>query len=406
MAPNSILLLVVLIVLAVAGVAGVILLPRLFVKIGCGLLALLFAMTSGIAVVNDYYGYYQSWAQLSADLTGSYSSFANTTAPSRTGGPVLHGQLRSMVFRGRRSDISRAGFVYLPPQYFEHAYARTRFPVIELIHGAPGNPSSWVVHLHLASVMEHLLANRAIGPMIVVMPAMYVGRQYEECLDEPGGPQDDTYISYDVRADVLAGYRASRDPAQWGIGGLSSGGYCAVNLALRHRGQFGAAAAMDGYFRPTDGPAAALLHDNPALEAVNNPLLMASRLRGGTHPLAAFWLSAGTGDARDWASARAFGQALHGIEQVTLYREPGASHNVYAWSAALPHLLAWAWTQLAPPSLRVQFPIAGPVRSGIIAPAQQVVRHHRDRRLLAKSKLSTPAPRIGSGPTTHRAAHP
>lgn len=366
MAPNSILLLVLLLVLAAAGVAGVIVLPRLFVKIGCGLLALLFAMTSGVAVVNDYYGYYQSWTQLSADLTGSDASFAGTTIPHRSVGRVRHGQLRAVTFRGARSGITRGGFVYLPPQYFEHPYAGVRFPVLELIHGSPGDPAFWIVHLHLVSVMEHLLAAHSLGPMIIVMPAMSVGRQYEECLDVPGGARDDTYISADVRADVLAGFRASRDPAQWGIAGLSSGGYCAVNLALRHRGLFGAAAAMDGYFRPGDGPAGRLLRHDRVLEAANDPLLAASRLTSGVHPLPAFWLSAGTGDAKDWAAALAFSRALHGVEQISVYREPGAAHNVYAWAPALPHLLAWAWTQLAPPSLRTQFPVAGPVHAGTI----------------------------------------
>lgn len=364
--PDSTLLLIIVLAIAVAALAGVVVQRRLVTKIGCSVLAMLMSVTAGIVIVNDYYGYYQSWSQLSADLTGSYASYASTIAVSRTVGAVQHGQLRAVTFHGARSGINRPGFVYLPPQYDEPQFAKTRFPVVELIHGSPGSPTAWVVHLHLVSVMNRLLAAHEVGPMIVVMPTMSVGRHFEECVNAPGGAQDDTYLTFDVRSDVLADFRASSDPGQWGIGGLSSGGYCAVNVSLRHRGEFGAAAAMDGYFRPTDGPAARVLHHNPALEAANDPLLTASRLTSGVHPLPAFWLSAGTGDARDWAAAQAFVRVLHGLEQVTLYREPGAGHNFYAWAPALPHLLSWMWTQAAPPDLRMQFPIAGAVRTGVI----------------------------------------
>jgi hypothetical protein len=197
------------------------------------------------------------------------------------------------------------------------------------------------------------------------MPTMSVGRHFEECVNAPGAP-DDTYITDDVRDDVLHAFRASPVPAEWGIGGYSSGGYCAANLALRHPGDFGAAGVMDGYFRPSDGPAAAALHDNPAAEAANDPLLAAQRLRFGAHPLPSFWLSAGTGDAADYAAAEAFTTALHDIESVTLYREPGVGHNFYAWRPSIPRMLAWMWSQIAPPQLRVQFPIAGGVTNSTI----------------------------------------
>ncbi len=368
MEPNSTLLLALTLLAAVAALAGVILLRQLGTKIGCGLLAMLLSVTAGMAVVNDYYGYYQTWSQLSADLTGSYSSFADSASLSRASGPRLHGQLRSLSLLGARSGITRDGFVYLPPQYFQRQYAHIRFPVVELIHGSPGNQLAWVVHLRVVLVMDHLLAAHEIGPMILVVPAMNAGRHYEECLNVPRGPQDDTYISDDVRTDVLSAFRASPDPSQWGISGFSSGGYCAVNLALRHPAQFGASAALSGYFRPTDGEAAGVLHDNAVDEAANDPLLRAEQLRTGAHPLPAFWLSAGTGDASDWAAALAFVKALHGVEQVQLYREPGASHNVYAWQPAVPTMLSWMWAQLAPPDLRVQFPIAGKAQASTIKP--------------------------------------
>jgi hypothetical protein len=146
---------------------------------------------------------------------------------------------------------------------------------------------------------------------------------------------------------------------------------------------------MDGYFRPGDGPAAAALHFNPAAERANDPLLAARRLGRSVAALPSFWISAGTGNSADIAAARAFTGALHGVEQVTLFRQPGAGHNFYAWGAATPRMLQWMWTQLAPPELRVRFPISGPVSSTAIP--------------LPAPILAAPRAHPGSGPNRTRA---
>ncbi|WP_375486162.1 alpha/beta hydrolase [uncultured Jatrophihabitans sp.] len=360
MEPDSRILVVMLFVLAVAAIVGVMRLRLLAVRLVSGLLAIVLSAAAGIAVVNDYYAYYQSWSQLSSDLSGSYSNFNATPAAIRTASAAGDGHVESVLLRGSISGITRRGLVYLPPQYSEPAYAHTAFPVVELVHGTPGDPLRWIVQMRVAHVLDQLIDDHRMGPVIAVMPAMATGRHYEECVDAPKA-LDDTYLTRDVRADVLARFRASPVPAEWGIAGFSSGGYCAANLALRHRASFGAAGIMDGYFRPSDGPAAAALHFNRAAEDANDPLLAARRLGSGTHPLPSFWLMAGTGDKGDYVAAQAFVHALHGVDAVTLHREPSATHNYRAWRAADPAMLSWLWTQLAPPDLRVQFPITGSV---------------------------------------------
>jgi len=363
--PNSGVLLLLLLATAVGGVVLLVRLRPIAVRVGAAALVISTSALAGMAAVNDYYGYYQSWSQLQADLTGSYAAFATTPTGTRVYTEGARGRLERIDLPGARSHLDRPGFVYLPPQYFQPRFAHTTFPVVELLHGTPGAPSDWIVHLHLVELLDRLTARHLMGPMIVVLPTMSVGHRFQECVNTPG-TADDTYVTQDVRADVLARFRASPVPAEWGIGGYSSGGYCTANLAMRHPGQFGAAAVMDGYFRPTDGPAAAALHYDPAAERANDPLLAARALGTDVAALPAFWVAAGSGDAADLGAARAFAAALHGVEQVTLYRQPGAMHNFYAWSAALPRALQWLWQQVAPPALRVQFPIAGPVSSAVI----------------------------------------
>src|SRR5579875_2002329 len=118
MGPNSIVLLVLLLA-ATGGLLWVVARMRhIVVRVLAGLVATALAMTAGMAVVNDYFGYYQTWSQLAADFSGNYGSFtvhaANRTDPAAGGG-----RLEKVTLPGRRSGISRAGLVYLPPQYFQ-----------------------------------------------------------------------------------------------------------------------------------------------------------------------------------------------------------------------------------------------------------------------------------------------
>lgn len=327
----------------------------LAVKIICGGLAIVVAMTGGIALVNDYYGYYRTWSELRADFGGGPGALGSD-APV-TAAPAGSGTLSWVDLPGQRSGYDRRGLVYLPPQYDRPQYAHVRFPVVELFHGTPGSPRAWETVLQISQVADQLLARHLIGPMVLVMPAINgPGHDFQDCVDGPG-VHDDTYLTTDVRADVRARYRVSADPYEWGLAGYSSGGFCAANLALRHRTLFGAAAVLEGYFRAADGPARLALHGGKTLEAANSPLLLAGKLQPGSGPVPAFWVAAGTLDGSGYALATAFVAALDRIEQVPFDREFNTAHTVSAWVRVLPAALIWLWQQLAPPDLRVLFPV-------------------------------------------------
>jgi S-formylglutathione hydrolase FrmB len=197
--------------------------------------------------------------------------------------------------------------------------------------------------------------------MILVMPAINgTGHSYQDCVDGPA-VNDETYLLKDVRADVLARYRVSHDPYEWGVGGYSSGGYCAGNLALRHPGSFGAATVLNGYFRAADGPAATALDNSQTLEAANSPLYEAERLNLNSSPLPAFWVAAGANDKADHRPATMFAAAMNHVQQVPFVKL-NAGDTANAWSAA--------------PALRPDLAVAaaGPARPAGPVPR---ARHHR-----------------------------
>jgi enterochelin esterase-like enzyme len=371
--PDSRLLTALLVAASAALLVAAIRYRFLPVKVLCGALSVMMAMTGGIAVVNYYYGYYKTWGALWTDFHGTNGDLGAIPPATTTSTTALEsGRFGWTSLSGKRSGYSRRALLYLPPQYGQARYAHVRFPVVELFHGTPGSPVSWENVLQINQVADTLIARHVIGPMVLVMPSINgSGHDYQDCVNGPG-VNDETYLTQDVRADVLARYRVSDDPSQWGMAGYSSGGYCAANLALRQPGSFGAAAVIEGYFRAADGPAAGALNDNVSLETANSPLYLAERLKPGSGPLPAFWVAAGTSDASDYQPATTFTAALNRIEQVPFVKLNNARDSGQAWQAALPDALAWMWQQLAPPDLRVLFPVRIQAPGTITLPVRPV----------------------------------
>jgi len=359
---------------------------RLAIKFCAGASALTLAVATGLVLVNDYYGYYRTWGDAYRDFSGISTSESIAGRAARTRYALVQaGRVEQIALAGRSSGIRRDGLVYLPPQYFEPRFKKIRFPVIELFHGSPGKPDDWLLSLHVPHTVDELLASHQMGPVVLVMPAINQGNAIEECLNGPRG-QDDTYLSSDVPADIRKQFRVSADPAQWGLLGFSSGGYCAANLALRHPSFFGSSAALDGYYRPMDGPAGSLLKDSPELQRSNDPYAAAVALGGDVHPLPSFWVMAGVGGT-DSKQAKAFVAALSHVEQVPMLLVRSAGHNFYAWEAALLPALRWSWQTLASPDLRVMFPIAGPSTADTLPLLRP--RHPTTTRLVAPSPGAT-----------------
>jgi S-formylglutathione hydrolase FrmB len=397
LAPTSPFLLALLILGAVGSIGYAIFrLRQWWTRIAAAALGVVLAMTSGVAIVNDFYGYYQTWSALGVDFLGRTPELGRTAPAHRSAAVVETGGVQQLTLSGTVSQISRVGYVYLPPQYYLPAYRAVRFPVLELLHGTPGTPANWLIQLQVPQLMDKLIAAHEMGPMVLVMPAInpLTNGHWQECTDGPRG-LDDTYLSTDVPTIIRARYRVSTDPAEWGLLGYSSGGYCAANLALRHRAKFGAAAVLDGYFRAKDGPAGAALGGKPALEDANSPLTIARSLRPDTAPMPAFWVSVGTGDRTSLAFDKAFVSALERTVKVTSILQPGGRHDFYTFAHELPPALIWSWPQLAAPGLQRAFPLTASPPMINLAPVQEP-----RTRVAAKCPTASSHPKAAKRATT------
>jgi enterochelin esterase-like enzyme len=111
--------------------------------------------------------------------------------------------------------------LYLPPCY-ETDSARL-YPVLYLLHGANADHTQWP-DLNVKPDADALIDEGAIAPLVVVMP----GGDYRE------GEDYGAFVLRDLIPYVERAFHVSSDRQDRAIGGLSQGGYWALELALAH----------------------------------------------------------------------------------------------------------------------------------------------------------------------------
>ena len=367
----------VLLVLAFAGLITWLAITKLVVvRVLTAVLAFLPAAIFGVAIVNKYYDYYQTWGAMVSDLSGSgaqsvpqlataagvpkagavgslIAANANTPLSQQTG------YLFQTMVTGRTSHLTRRVYIYLPPEYFQSAYKTTQFPAIELLHGSPGQPASWVNVMDVIAIYDNLLASKEATPAVLVMPDTDGGRYSLQCLNYPHGLQDMTFVGKEVPDWVVRNLRVMPPGAAWAVAGYSEGGYCAANIGLQYNTRFGYVGALSGYFAPSNGqiPAggrpggtpvavASAFPRNPRLAAINTPDKSVLRIPIG-QPVPSFWLSAGGSDHGYLVAAEVFRQyAMTRDPDIPLIVIHGGGHSAAVWRASLGPMLQWMTPRL------------------------------------------------------------
>jgi enterochelin esterase-like enzyme len=406
--PQSLVFFLVLVVVFAGLVWWMLTARRVAIRIFAAILAFLPAMAFGIAAVNRYYDYYQSWGSAIADFTNQGAPATTvSTAGTRPGTEVKslishdvnlaiarkYGLTLRMRIHGRSSDITRTVFVFLPPQYFWKGFYQTyRFPAVELLHGFPGQPQDWITVLGVNTMLDSLVRERHAKPAVLVMPDANGGLGISlQCLNQARGPQDATYLAQNLPDYIARELRVQAPGTGWGIAGYSEGGFCAANLGLQHGRIFSYAGVLSGYFRPDDNqlnhPARLVnpFGGNRRAAAANTPLDELRSLPLG-RPIPQFWLGAGLQNNQDVRAADNFGQLVQ-LRQpaVTVKFVPGG-HTMRTWRTLLPPMLRWMTTGLATEVAQYNSPAARARRAAEAAAAVSKSRpigghsgHHHGR---------------------------
>ncbi|WP_369241221.1 alpha/beta hydrolase [Streptomyces sp. R21] len=296
-----------------------------------------------------------------------------------TGSAEVSGRVESVKIIGRRTGVVDPAFVYLPPQYFQKAYHRMRFPVIVTLSGYPGSIFNLAQHLRVSQTAGDLQSKRQMQPTIMVMirPTIAPPRD-TECVDVPGGPQTETFLAKDLPEALKSVYRVGHDASAWGVMGYSSGASCALQLTMRDPGAYTTAAALSPDYRVKDDATTGNLFGTGLgrVNRVNGHDLM-WRLGHLPAPQVSVLVASSKHGERGYAETLDFIKAVKPPMRVASILPENGSHNFPTWVREMPAALKWMNQQLT-------FP-------------QDVVPRHLPH-LPKKGTLTEAQPKRGHGP--------
>lgn len=335
-------------------------------RLGALAVTQLLLLATALAAANNYFGFYGSWRDLVNVATGHYAAStpaalgaaqngsgitvnSHGTLPIPGGSdPRQGGRLDDVTVHGQLTGLSAHALIYLPPQYFQSAYSSTLFPAVIVSSGYPGDVTKLVTLLHYPSRLVDGISAGQDKPMVLIMmsPMIIPGRD-TECTDVPaGGPRAGQFWALDVTGAVQRTYRVSRDASGWGLVGDSTGGYCALKLAMLDSDRFSAAASLSGYLDALqDSTTGDLYGADPAFRQQNDLLWRIGHLP--SPPIAALLTTSRSGETNYGPTMRFVQEAKPPMRVSTLIRASGG-HNFNTWNAEVPAALQWLSSHLAP----------------------------------------------------------
>jgi enterochelin esterase-like enzyme len=323
---------------------------------GARAVAVLAALAAFVGI--GFFGVYRY-----VDNYWAYRGFARPQDPAyvKLHGDAIRIDVRSPALGGRVQPVD----VYLPPGYTSSPHRR--YPVLYLLHGEPGRPGAFLATVRLGVVEDELTALHRARPAILVMPFGSTGSFTDKEWANGVRPNEEweTFVARDVVRAIDTRFRTIRAGWARGIGGLSEGGYGAINIAIHHPGEFGLVESWSGYQKADDlgsifGHRQALLTRNTPLDtiAAAAPALRAARTF--------FWLYTGKDDHfLDQNKAFVKLLARDGIQH--RFRLVDGGHNWALWRGNAGDAYLAASKHLVPASLACSV-FARPCRN-VLTPA-------------------------------------
>ena len=243
---------------------------------------------------------------------------------------VPHGILHrhrytTAVVKGIPNNTSEY-IVYTPPGYDPRA--KTKYPVLYLLHGWSNTVDTWTQTLQADAILDNLLAQKKIKPMLVVMPLSYGDMSFVNGAIGDMWKQKDLVnrntdlfsqaLLTEVLPRVESEYSVSTKREDRAIAGLSMGGLESAQIGLNHTPQFASIGAFSGAVHLLDLPT-----QLPALTPASANLKL-------------LWIACGTDDGLIEANRKLVAYLKSEGLPVTPIETPGA-HVSYVWRDNLIH---------------------------------------------------------------------
>ncbi len=150
---------------------------------------------------------------------------------------VPHGSIASVGMTPKLLAACAVWHIYTPPGYERD---NRSYPVLYLLHGGGDSDDSWPTVGRAGAILDNLLAAHQAVPMIVVMPAGHVSRDFQlrSGLNTMGHDKFNDDMTGSIIPYVDRTYRTIADRNHRGLAGLSMGGLQVLTLSLTNSDLF------------------------------------------------------------------------------------------------------------------------------------------------------------------------
>ena len=215
-----------------------------------------FCLLSMGLTINGWLGYfptvYSAWGQLTNAPLPDQSNWRTVNDMRSKGIAPQHGIVVMVDSGGDASGFRhRAEWVYLPPAWFT-TKPPIRLPAVLMLGGEFNTPPDWIRAGEAVSTLDEFAAAHGGNAPVAVFADATGGFAVDtECVNGPRGNAAD-HLTADILPKINA-ISGSQKPLQWGVVGFSSGGTCAVDLAVMHPDTFSAFVDIGGDVAPNAG---------------------------------------------------------------------------------------------------------------------------------------------------------
>jgi enterochelin esterase-like enzyme len=157
---------------------------------------------------------------------------------------VPHGAVTIIRYRSKVTGGPRGLYVYTPPGY--DAEAKTKYPVLYLLHGYGDDESSWTAVGRANYIADNLLTEGGARPMLIVMPnghSLPPPTPAELRTRERWFPDNTESFERELLSEIIPAvesrFRVRAGQAHRAVAGLSMGGGESLTVGLRHPELFG-----------------------------------------------------------------------------------------------------------------------------------------------------------------------
>ena len=236
--------------------------------------------------------------------------------------PAPHGTIEERWYASKTLDTTRRAYIYTPPNYEKSA---DRYPVLYLLHGAGSDDSAWTESGRAHLILDNLMADGKLKPLVVVMPYGYA---YPPTSPLAAGPDAmkrqrigfERDLIEDLIPFVQANYRVYADRDRRAIAGLSLGGGQALGIGLSHTDLFSRVAGFSAALGAVTSPQAGGLDFHT--------LVADSKKVNGQLKL--LWVGCGTDDTL-YNSNQEFSEMLKASGVRHTFRSTQGAHTWLVW---------------------------------------------------------------------------